>query len=56
MDPILIYLINKLGSSLYNYEEFKLLLPGFLLHFFLWLLYGIAIDNVIKNVLIVPNK
>ncbi|MEC1177063.1 hypothetical protein P9B03_01085 [Metasolibacillus meyeri] len=51
VDPLLGFLLRKMGNIAYDYENFKLLLPGFLLHFFLWLLYGIVIDKFIKQLI-----
>ncbi|WP_107841604.1 hypothetical protein [Metasolibacillus meyeri] len=51
VDPLLSFLLMKMGHIAYDYENFKLLLPGFLLHFFLWLLYGIVIDKFIKQLI-----
>lgn len=42
----LFWTLNRQGM-LYNNEQFKILFPGFLLHFFLWLIYGLVIGAMI---------
>ncbi len=50
IDPLLNFLLNMLNSNefFYDYGNFKILFPGFLLHFCLWLIYGVIIDYIIK--------
>jgi len=48
IDLLLGILFNKFGDVVYDYENHKILFLGFLLHFFLWLIYGIIIDYIIK--------
>lgn len=46
-------LLGKIFSTLndhgflYDNEHFKILFPGFLIHFFLWFLYGVLIDYIV---------
>lgn len=49
-DPLLAKIFGALNSYgfLYDNEHFKILFPGFLVHFFLWLIYGIVIDYIIN--------
>ncbi|WOV83696.1 hypothetical protein PGH26_12530 [Sporosarcina jeotgali] len=49
-DPLLAKIFGLLDSNgfLYDNEHFKILFPGFLVHFFLWLIYGVIIDYIIK--------
>ncbi|WP_342511931.1 hypothetical protein MKY34_15035 [Sporosarcina sp. FSL K6-1522] len=56
-DPLLAGIFGVLNSHgfLYDNEHFKILFPGFLVHFFLWLIYGAVIDYII-NVLFSLNR
>lgn len=49
IDPLLNFLLTTLNNSgfLYDYENHKILFPGFLFHFCLWLIYGVVIDYFI---------
>ncbi|MGF9979184.1 hypothetical protein ABE042_22630 [Viridibacillus arvi] len=50
IDPLLAKIFGVLNSQgfLYDGEHFKILFPGFLVHFFLWLIYGLIIDYIIN--------
>lgn len=49
-DPILSFLFNMLSNVTYDVEQNKILIPGFLIHFFLWLIYGLIIDSFIRKI------
>jgi len=51
IDILLGFLFRTFGDLVYDSQNFKILLPGFLLHFFLWLLYGLVIDYFIRKLL-----
>lgn len=50
IDPLLNFSLTILNNSgfLYDYENYEFLFPGFLLHFCLWLIYGVVIDYFIR--------
>lgn len=50
IDPLLTILVKVLGHIAYDYENSKILIPGFLVHFFLWLIYGIILDYILPKV------
>lgn len=52
IDLLLGLLFTTFGDLVYDDQNFKILLPGFLLHFFLWLLYGLIIDYIIRTLFI----
>ncbi|MFC5603750.1 hypothetical protein [Sporosarcina koreensis] len=56
-DPLLVKIFGALNSNgyLYDNEHLKILFPGFLVHFILWLIYGAIIDYII-NVLFTQSK
>jgi len=49
-DLLLAIISGVLNSHgfLYDHEHHKILFPGFLVHFFLWLIYGTIIDYIIN--------
>ena len=49
IDPLLGFLITLFDGVVYDDKLFKLLFPGFLLHFSLWLTYGLIIDRIVKK-------
>ena len=49
IDPLLSYLFTLFDGVVYDYENFKILFPGFLLHVLLWLIYGFIIDRIAKK-------
>ncbi|MCT6923478.1 hypothetical protein [Metasolibacillus sp.] len=51
VDPLLSFILMNMGNITYDHENFKLLFPGFLIHFSLWLLYGVLIDKFIKQLI-----
>ena len=50
IDPLLGFLFTLFDGVVYDNAHFKLLFPGFLLHFFLWLAYGLIIDRIVKKI------
>ena len=56
IDPLLGFLFNLFNGAVYDYENHLILFPGFLVHFVLWLLYGLIIDWILKNLSSIDYK
>lgn len=47
IDPLLGFLFNVFDGVVY--ENYNILFLGFLLHFFLWFVYGVILDCIVKK-------
>lgn len=50
-DPLLQRSLRMMGDIGYDSDQYQLLFPGFLVHFFLWFVYGRMIDWFVKQLI-----